>query len=58
MIEAAGDLISRGLHADAIVQLNDIYLKCDGDPTPADFVDGTAREELATQIEALMARID
>ena len=54
MIETVGDLINAGDLEKACQQLSIILLKCDGQSTPPDFVDGTAREELVTRIEDLM----
>ena len=53
MIEAAGDLISRGLVADACGQLADARNRTDGQPQPPDFVSGPAAVELRLRIETL-----
>jgi beta propeller repeat protein len=57
MIEAAGDLVRRGLVADACQQLADARDRTDGDPQPPDFVAGTAAAELRQRIEALRATL-
>lgn len=57
MIEAAGDLIRRGLTADACQQLADARNRTDGQPQPPDFVSGAAAAELRQRIAALMATL-
>jgi Abnormal spindle-like microcephaly-assoc'd, ASPM-SPD-2-Hydin len=57
MIEAAGDLIRRGLIADACGQLADARNRTDGQPQPPDFVSGPAAVELRTRIETLRATL-
>jgi len=52
-LEAAGDLLDKGLIQDACNQLLDAYLRADGVFPPPDFVAGTAAPELATQIQDL-----
>lgn len=53
MIEATGDLIEDGLYAEACDQLGAALKKCDGQPSPPDFVAGEAVEELKGMIEVL-----
>ncbi len=53
MIKAAGKLINEGDLEQACQQLQDAYERCDEHFPPPDFVAGTAREELATKIQAL-----
>jgi hypothetical protein len=57
MIEAAGDLIRRGLVTDACVQLTDVRNRTDGKPQPPDFVTGPAAAELLQQIDAIRATL-
>jgi hypothetical protein len=57
MIEAAGELITEGDLESARDQLLAAYRKCDGAPTPPDFVEGPAREELAELILALIENL-
>jgi len=54
MIEAAGDLIEAGAIGQACDQLMDAYLRCDGEPTPPDFVMGPASDDVAELILQLM----
>ncbi len=51
MIEAAGDLL--GDPAEACNQLQDAYLRVDGNSPPPDFADGESAEELVVLIQAL-----
>jgi PKD repeat protein len=53
MIEASGDLIEDGLYEDACRQLAVVLKKCDGQPSPPDFVAGEAVEVLKGMIEVL-----
>ena len=53
MIEATGDLIEDGLYAEACGQLGAALKKCDGRPSPPDFVAGEAVEVLKGMIEVL-----
>jgi hypothetical protein len=53
MIEAAGDLIEDGLDAEACDQLGAALKKCDGQPSPPDFVTGDAADVLKSMIEVL-----
>jgi len=55
-IEAAGDLISEGYMDEACEQLMNAYLRCDGLPTPPEFVAGPAAPTLAGMILDLPAR--
>jgi Tol biopolymer transport system component len=57
MIEAAGDLIQQGRLGDGCLQLADALNRTDGDPSPPDFVAGTAASELAQRIQALRASL-
>ena len=57
MIEAAGDLIRRGLVVDACQQLADARDRADGQPQPPDFVQGSAATELRQRIEAVRATL-
>ena len=54
MIENAGELIADGNISEAIQQLEAAYKKCDGNPTPPDFVEGNAASELATMIQDIL----
>jgi hypothetical protein len=58
MIEAAGDLIEDGYYEQAYDQLATVYEKCDGQDPPPDFVEGSAREELAEMISDLTAVLE
>ena len=53
MIEACGDLIADGLDDQACDQLEAALKKCDGQPSPPDFVTGDAAEVLKSMIEVL-----
>jgi len=53
-LEQAGNLIGAELFAEACLQLQDAYKKCDGQSPPADTVTGSAAVELAEKIENLM----
>lgn len=55
MIEAAGDLIEDGAFEDACRQLLDAYKRCDGLPSPPEFVSGPAASTLAGMILDLVA---
>jgi YVTN family beta-propeller protein len=57
MVETAGDLIKRGLNAEAIAQLQAALQKVDGQPKPPDFAEGAARQELADRIQALISTL-
>lgn len=57
MIEAAGDLISKGQYAEAIVQLQDIADRSDGAPRPPDFVAGDNLAELNARAQAMIAAL-
>lgn len=57
MLEAAGDLIRRGLIADACQQLADARDRTDGLPQPPDFVQGSAAPELKARIQVLRERL-
>jgi hypothetical protein len=57
MIEAAGGLIQQGRTADACQQLADALNRADGNPTPPDFVAGTATPGLAQRIRDLRATL-
>jgi hypothetical protein len=54
MIEAAGDLINQGRIAEARQQLQDAYLRVDGQPKPPDFASGPAAAQLASMIQQLI----
>jgi beta propeller repeat protein len=54
MIQAAGDLINQGRFAEARQQLQDAYLRVDGNPRPPDFATGPAAAQLATLIQQLI----
>jgi uncharacterized repeat protein (TIGR02543 family) len=54
MITAAGDLINQGRIAEARQQLQDVYLRVDGQPQPPDFATGTAATQLASMIQQLI----
>jgi len=58
MLLEAERLIDEGDYNGACEQLNDTYKHCDGEDNPPDFATGTAREELANQILALMKELD
>jgi hypothetical protein len=51
MLERAANLIDDGFYEEACEQLRDAYAKCDGLPTPPDFVVGPACEDLAAMIQ-------
>jgi hypothetical protein len=53
MIQAAGDLIQQGKLADACLQLKDAIDRTDGNPTPPDFVAGTAAVQLMQKLQAV-----
>jgi hypothetical protein len=54
MIEAAGDLISHGRVQEARQQLQDAYLRVDGQPKPPEFAAGPAAAQLASMIQQLI----
>jgi hypothetical protein len=54
MLNAAQNVLNAGDAAGACAQLQQAYLRADGDPKPPDFVEGAAREELAEMISDLM----
>ena len=56
-IEAAGDLISEGYMDEACEQLMNAYLRCDGLPTPPEFVAGDAAPTLAGMILDLIESV-
>jgi len=57
MIEASGDLIAAGAYDEACAQLGAALKKCDGQPSPPDFVTGEAASTLALMIEELRAAL-
>jgi uncharacterized delta-60 repeat protein len=50
MISSAGEMIDQGRIAEACVQLQDAYNRCDGFPQPPDFASGQAAPDLAKMI--------
>ena len=54
MLEEARNLIGAELFAEACLQLQDAYKKCDGQSHPDDTVTGSAAPEVAEKIETLM----
>lgn len=54
MLKEAKRLIEQGDYEGAILQLQSIYKKVDGNPNPPDFVEGEARAELAQMIQDLI----
>jgi PKD repeat protein len=57
MIEECGDLIAAGAYDEACAQLKAALKKCDGQPSPPDFVTGDAAPVLKTLIEELRAAL-
>ena len=54
LFEKACDLIKDGKTNKAMKELEKVYERVDGNPTPPDIVEGEAAEQLARQILALM----
>jgi hypothetical protein len=54
MIDAAGDLISQGRITKACQQLQNAYLRVDGQPKPPEFATGQAAAQLANMIQQLI----
>lgn len=54
MLKEAKRLIEQGDYEGAILQLQSIYKKVDGNPNPPDFVEGEARAELAQMIQDMI----
>jgi len=57
MIEASGDLIAGGAYEEACGQLAAALQKCDGQPSPPDFVSGEAALVLKLMIEELRSSL-
>jgi len=57
MIEASGDLIAAGAYDEACAQLGAALKKCDGQPSPPDFVTGEAASALQLMIEELRSAL-
>ena len=57
MIEASGDLIAAGAYDEACAQLGAALKKCDGQPSPPDFVSGDAASTLQQMIAELRAAL-
>jgi len=57
MIEASGDLIAAGAYKEACAQLGAALKKCDGQPSPPDFVTGEAAPVVKLMIEELRAAL-
>jgi len=57
MLEASGDLIAAGAYDEACAQLGAALKKCDGQPSPPDFVTGEAAPEVKSMIEELRAAL-
>ncbi|MFZ9011872.1 MAG: hypothetical protein ACO20W_08285, partial [Anaerohalosphaeraceae bacterium] len=54
MLTSADDLIEAGLYESALLTLQIIELKCDGQKSPEDFIEGPAAEELNTRVNELI----
>jgi hypothetical protein len=54
MLAAADDLIETGLYESALLTLQIIELKCDGQKSPEDFIKGPAAEELNMRVNELI----
>jgi hypothetical protein len=54
MLAAADDLIEAGLYKSALLTLQIIESKCDGQKSPADFIEGPAAEALNTRVNELI----
>lgn len=57
LFEKAFDLIKNGKTKKAMKELEKVYERVDGNPTPSDIVEGEAADQLARQILALMDMI-
>ena len=53
MIKAAGDLIQQGKIGEACQQLKDAINRTDGNPTPPDFVTGSAAPQLMQKLQSV-----